>query len=227
MTDFQLQAAFFGNLEGFQEGVIKACAEAAHETMETVRERGVARLRASLKQAGLDAIANTWRGEIYPGRGRKSVNPALLIWSKAPEIINANRGELIRSPRGAWLAIPIPGSPAEEFPNPRGPATKVDYARQKFGDRLFLIPAAKGRPAMLAVEGAAITKTGRVSLRKQTKTGKWGQGTMTIFLFWLVPDVQMPPRLDPDADFRWIEQMFEAEYPRLLGDALVRAGLGA
>ncbi|MDP1555483.1 MAG: DUF6441 family protein [Hyphomonas sp.] len=223
--DLRLEAALMGNLEEFEDGIKTAVATAGRETMVEIRDKGIGRLRTSLKQAGLDAIEKTWRGDIFPERGQ-ALNPAIFIYSRAPEIVNANQGEVIRGKGGGWLAIPIPGSPAEDFKNPPGPGTKIDVARQKFGDRLFMIPARRGRPAMLAVEGAGITKTGRVTLRKQNKSGQWGKGTQTVFLFWMVPQVTLEPRLDTKADFAWIEKMFEEEYPRILAQNLVRAGLG-
>lgn len=222
----QLQAALMGDLEGFQEEVKQAVGGAARETMEAMRDMGIGRLRSSLKKAGLGSIEKTWRGDVYPARGF-SMEPALFIHSKAPHIIAANQGEVIRGRNGNWLAIPIPGSPAEDLRNPRGPDTKVDAARQRYGERLFTIPAKNGRPAMLAVEGVGFTKTGRMTLRQRSKkTGAWGSGTMTVPLFWLVPQASMQDRLDVEADFRWIEDEFAREYPKHMAAALVRAGLG-
>lgn len=222
---FKLQAALMGDLEGFEEGVKQAVGTASRETMEAMRDMGITRLRSSLAKAGLSAIEKTWRGEIYPRRGW-ALEPALFIYSKAPEIIAANQGEVIRGKNGGWLAIPIPGSPAQDLPNPRGPETRVDEARRRYGERLFTIPAKAGRPAMLAVEGVGFTKTGRVTVRKKSKSGKWGAGTMTVPLFWLVPQVTMQDRLDVEADFQWISDRFAEEYPRHMASALVRAGLG-
>lgn len=221
----RLQAALMGNLDGFEEDVKNAVSQAGRETMEAMRDMGLDRLRSSLKKAGLDAIEKSWRGEIYPRRGF-STEPALFIYSKAPEIVSSNQGEVIRGKGGGWLAIPIPGSPAMDLPNPRGSETRVDEARRRFGERLFTIPARAGRAAMLAVEGVGFTKTGRVTVRKKTKSGSWGKGSMTVPLFWLVPDATMPGRLDVEADFRWIRERFEEEYPRHMARALVRAGLG-
>lgn len=224
--DFQLSAALMGDLEGFQQGVRDAARWAGEVAMVEVADMGLGRLRASVNEAGLgERVANAWRAEIYPRRGG-SLEPAVFFYTNAPEIIRAHTGMVIRAGARAYLAIPIPGSPAEDFPNPRGPDTKVDYARARFGERLFLIPPKAGRLGMLAVEGAAITATGRVSVRQKNKRGQWGKGTMTIPLFWLVPQVTMKPVLDPQADFDWISDRFAEEYTRNMADALVRAGLG-
>lgn len=224
MFDLQLKAALGGDLDVMQAGVMDAMARAGHDTMHELKDRGVSRLRASVREAGLgDRVANTWRGEVYPKRGY-SPEPALFIWSKAPELINAHQGETIHGRDGGWLAIPVPDSPAENFPA-RG-MSKVEYARQRFGDRLFVIPGIPGaRPAILAVEGVGQTKTGRLTVRKKTKSGNWGKGTMTAFLFWLVPQVTLKRVLDVDADFEWIEDMFYSTYPRLLGENLRKYGI--
>lgn len=222
--DLRLEAALDGNLDAFQEGIRTAWLEAGRDALSLMEDRGLERLRGSMISAGLgERLSHTWQGEVFPRQGL-SYNPALLFFSKAPEIVRAQEGETIRSAAGHWLAVPIPGSPAEHFPA-RG-ETKVEYARRKYGDRLFLIPARAGRLAMLAVEGVSLTNTGRLSVRNRTKTGKWGKGTATIFLFWLVPQVTLEPRLDVAADFRWIEEMFAEEFPKALAEQLVRRGLG-
>lgn len=223
---FQFQAALEGNLDQFQSAVIGAVAEAGKQTLETLRDRGLDRLRTSLHKANLGALEKSWRAEIYPRNG-KALNPAIFFWSKAPVIVEAHQGVRIQTSSGGKLAIPIPGSPAEDFPNPRGPDDKVDYARQKFGDRLFVIPANRARPAILAAEGVGLTKTGRVTVRNKTKSGKYGKGAATIFLFYLVDEVSLDGRLDTPADFKWISDRFVQDYPKLMAENIVRAGLGS
>jgi len=224
VLEFQLQAALEGDLEGFQRGTSLAWLQAGRKTMEIMERKGLDILRGSVVEAGLgQQLANTWQADIYPARGL-SYNPAIVFYSKAPEIIGAHQGETIRASGGTWLAIPIPGSPAEDFPT-RG-MTRVEYARQKFGDRLFSIPARGGRLSILAVENVSLTKTGRVSVRQKTKTGKYGKNAATLFLFWLVPQVTLDARLDVQADFRQVGQMFANEFERIFGEQLLQAGLG-
>lgn len=222
MSELRIEAALLGNLEEFDRSLRAAVAQAGRDTMVEVRDKGIGRLRSSLENAGLGAIDKTWRGEVYPERGI-ALNPALFIYSKAPEIIQSNQGEVIKAASGRMLAIPIPGSPAEDFPTREG--TRVEYARKKFGDRLFAIPARPGRAAILAVDGVGITKTGKLTARKQTAKGAYSKGTMTVMLFWMVPQITMEARLDTDADFEWIRKMFEREYPEILGRNLIRQGL--
>ncbi len=221
--DFRLEAALEGNLEGSQESTKRAWMEAGRETMEVMEDKGLDILRGSVVEAGLgQRLANTWQGEIFPTRGL-TYNPALIFFSKAPEIIEAHEGETIYASDGAWLAVPIPDSPAAKFPT-RG-MTRVEYARQKFGDRLFTIPAKGDRPAILAAENVSLTKTGRISVRKKTKTGKYGKNAATIFLFWLLPHVTLDARLDVQADFERIGEMFAVEFPKTFAERLMAAGL--
>ncbi len=63
--------------------------------------------RAQITRAGLGhRLPRTIRNRTYPTSG-DSINAAAFIWSNAPEILNAHdRGALIRSKSGFWLAIP-------------------------------------------------------------------------------------------------------------------------
>jgi hypothetical protein len=199
--------------------------ETNRESLEAASAHGKGVLRASLRAANLGALEKTWQADIYPRRGL-AWEPTALIYSKAELIVAAfDAGETIGPKDGGLLAVPIPGGFAEEFPNPRGPDTKVDYARQKFGDRLFVIPARAGRPAILAAELVGQTKTGRLTARQRLKSGKVGQGTFTAFLFFLVPQVTLPKLLDIQSDFQKIERKLFNDYTRMLAARINAAGL--
>lgn len=224
--DFQFEAALQGNLEDFQKETGKAWMLAARQTLDSVRDYGLARLRGSVIEAGLgQRLANTWRGDLKPERGL-AWHPSLTIYSNAKHIISGQSAGLIRSGKGVWLAIPIPDGPADKIPDPKGPGTKVDRARELYGDRLFVIPAVPGRAAMLAVKGVAFTSSGKLRIREKTKRGQWGKGVMTVPLFWLVPQVTMKPALDPQADLDAIARFYDEEFQRNFADNIVRAGLG-
>ncbi len=75
-------------------------------------------LRSQILQAGLgQRLANTWRGNVYPASG-KSLDPATLVYSKAPHIILSMTESITIVPvNGAkMLAIPTTNTP-----NTRGP----------------------------------------------------------------------------------------------------------
>ncbi len=164
---------------------------------------------AAMRQAGSDLKAD-WRGQItgsglgqrlarsirnktYPERG-ESLDAAAFIWSKAPKIIRAHdKGMLIRSKLGFYLAIPT-----DAAGKGRGGArlTPGEWERRR-GMRLRFIYRRNG-PSLLVAEKARINTRG-MAVASRSKTGR-GQVTAPIFL--LVPQVKLRKRLDlaRDAD---------------------------
>jgi len=158
---------------------------------------------AAMRQAGSDLKAD-WRGQItsaglgqrlarsihnktYPERG-ESLDAAAFIWSKAPKIIHAHdKGVLIRSKNGFYLAIPT-----EAAGKGRGGArlTPGEW-EQRRGMRLRFIYR-RGGPSLLVTEKARINTRG-TAVASRSKTGR-GQVTAPIFL--LVPQVKLRKRLD-------------------------------
>jgi len=158
---------------------------------------------AAMRQAGSDLKAD-WRGQItgsglgqrlarsirnktYPERG-ESLEAAAFIWSKAPKIIHAHdRGMLIRSKNGFYLAIPT-----EAAGKGRGGArlTPLEWERRR-GMRLRFIYRRNG-PSLLVAEKARINTRG-TAVASRSKTGR-GQVSAPIFL--LVPQVKLRKRLD-------------------------------
>ena len=158
---------------------------------------------AAMRQAGSD-LKNDWRGQIaqaglgqrlarsirnktYPERG-ESLDAAAFIWSKAPKIIHAHdRGVLIRSKYGFYLAIPT-----EAAGKGRGGArlTPGEWERRR-GMRLRFIYRRNG-PSILVAEKARINTRG-TAVASRSKTGR-GQVSAPIFL--LVLQVKLRKRLD-------------------------------
>lgn len=64
-------------------------------------------LREDVVAAGLgERLSRTWRGKTFPEVG-ESAEAAAYVWSRAPKIVDAfDRGVVIRSARGLFLAIP-------------------------------------------------------------------------------------------------------------------------
>ena len=158
---------------------------------------------AAMRQAGSD-LKSDWRGQItgaglgqrlarsirnktYPERG-ESLDAAAFIWTKAPKIIQAHdKGVLIRSKNGFYLAIPT-----EAAGKGRGGArlTPGEW-EQRRGMRLVFIYRRNG-PSFLVAEKARINPRG-TAVASRSKTGR-GQVTAPIFL--LVPQVKLRKRLD-------------------------------
>ena len=82
-----------------ERAVTSGMREAAYGLKQDLREDVVA--------AGLgERLSRTWRGKTFPQVG-ESAEAAAYIWSRAPKIFDAfDRGVVIRSARGLFLAIP-------------------------------------------------------------------------------------------------------------------------
>lgn len=222
-SDFDL--ALTGQLSKWRESVRTSYMEAAREALEVIGAEGKAKLRADLRGAGLGALEKTWQTEMHPRKGLAWA-PAVEIFSKAPVIVSAfEEGATIKPTKEGMLAIPIPGSYAEDFPNPKGADDKVDYARRRFGDRLFVIPANGQRPAILAARMVGVSKGGRLGPRKKTKTGKFTKGTQTAMLFYLVPQARLKKRLDIKTIFGELQQRLPKEFLKRFEDKLREAGI--
>jgi hypothetical protein len=158
---------------------------------------------AAMRQAGSD-LKSDWRGQItgaglgqrlarsirnktYPERG-ESLDAAAFIWSNAPKIIQAHdKGVLIRSKNGFYLAIPT-----EAAGKGRGGArlTPGEWERRR-GMRLRFIYR-KGGPSLLVAERARLnTRSTAVASRSKT-----GRGQVTVPIFLLVPQVKLRKQLD-------------------------------
>lgn len=144
--------------------------------------------RGQITGAGLgQRLARTIRNKTYPEHG-ESLDAAAFIWSRAPKIIHAHdRGVLIRSKHGFYLAIPT-----EAAGKGRGGArlTPLEWERRR-GLKLRFIYRRNG-PSLLVAEKARINVRG-TAVASRSKTGR-GQVTTPIFL--LVPQVKLRKRLD-------------------------------
>lgn len=163
--------------------------------------------RAQIVSGGLgQRLAQTVRERTYPGR--PSLGTASLVWTKAPEIVDAHdRGVLIRSASGFWLAIPLPA--AGSLPG-NARMTPLQFERRT-GLRLRFVYR-RGRPALLVAEGR-VSRAGR-AVRSRSKTGR---GVATVPVFVLVPQVKLAKRLD-------VERLARAAAERLPG--LIAANWG-
>lgn len=144
--------------------------------------------RGQITAAGLgQRLARTIRNKTYPERS-ESLDAAAFIWSRAPKIIHAHdRGVMIRSKHGFYLAIPT-----EAAGKGRGGArlTPLEWERRR-GLKLRFIYR-RGGPSLLVAEKARINARG-TAVASRSKTGR-GQVTAPIFL--LVPQVKLRKRLD-------------------------------
>lgn len=144
--------------------------------------------RAQIAGAGLgNRLANTIRDQSYP-KGQPSLNAAALVWSKAPKIVDAHeRGALIRSKDGFWLAIPT----ASAGRGKRGGKVTPGEWEQRTGRRLRFVYR-KGRSGLLVDDGTV--RSGNAPAFGQR--AKRGFRNRTVPIFILVPQVKLRKRLD-------------------------------
>ncbi len=184
----KLTVDFSPDLVALLEREIRAGERAVTAAMKTAGAELKQDWREQITRAGLGhRLPRTIRNRTYPTSG-DSINAAALIWSNVPEIINAHdRGALIRSKNGFYLAIPT-----EAAGKGRGGArlTPGEW-EQRRGMQLRFIYRRNG-PSLLVAEKARINTRG-TAVASRSKTGR-GQVTAPIFL--LVPQVKLRKRLD-------------------------------
>ncbi len=147
--------------------------------------------RRQITGAGLGhRLPRTIRNRTYP-QHIDSLDAAAFVWSNAPEIVSAHdRGVLIRSKAGFWLAIPLPAAGKG-----RGGArlTPGEWEKRR-GMRLRLVYRRRG-PSLLVADGRLNSRGLGVASRSKT-----GRGRATVPIFLLVPQVRLRKRLDLDRD---------------------------
>ena len=143
--------------------------------------------RGQITQAGLGRrLANSILSQTYPKVG-ESLSAAALVWSKAPQIINAHdAGLMIRSKSGFWLAIPM----AAAGKGPRGRRITPGEWEKRRGMRLRFVYR-RGAPSLLVADGRLNSRG--LGAASRSKTGR-GQSSVPIFL--LVPQVKLSKRLN-------------------------------
>lgn len=144
--------------------------------------------RGQIEAAGLGRrLAGTIRSQVYP-RGGVSPNAAALIWSKAPEIVGAHeRGAMIRSQSGFFLAIPTPAAGR----GTRSARLTPGEWESRRGIRLRLVYR-ENAPSLLVADGARLNARG-LGVASRSKTGR---GAATVPIFILLPQVRLRKRID-------------------------------
>lgn len=161
--------------------------------------------RGQVRSAGLGArLANTVRGRTFPDRA-VSLSAASLVYTRAPVVIDAHdRGALIRSDRGFYLAIPI-----AEVQKMRGPGNKRITPlgwEQKTGRQLRFVYR-KGQPSLLVDDGVALNRNLNDPVRWMgSKRRRRARKTTPIFI--LIPQAKLRRKMDLDrASDAWTDRL--------------------
>jgi len=191
------------NIRAELEGDFQKWSQQEYLRAERAVTRGIAGATSSLKAAWRADVASTLggrlgnavRSEVYP-KGQPSAKAAGLVWTKSPDIIGAHeRGAVIRSPSGFWLAIPLPAAG-------RGPGNRrlsPGEWEKRTGRRLRFVYRG-GRRALLVDDGTPragsgmMSRMGRSGLSRTVRVRTFRNRTVPIFA--LVPQVKLPKRLN-------------------------------
>ena len=184
----KLKIDFDPDLVGMLKEEIKAGEHAVTAAMKEAGGELKQAWREQITHAGLGhRLPRTIRNRTYP-RGKDSIDAAAFVWSNAPEILSAHdRGVLIRSKNGFYLAIP---TPAAGKGRAGARLTPLQWERRR-GMKLRFIYR-RGAPSLLVADKARISASG-TAIASRAKTGR-NQVTAPIFI--LVPQVKLRKRLD-------------------------------
>jgi hypothetical protein len=181
------------------------------------------RLRNQVIGAGLgNRVAKTWRYDLYPKRGVLTLEPASVIKSKAPQIIEAfSSGEPIRSSRMAgFLAIPTDFAPRrrggrgrrmsmDDFLEANGTDSLRVYAKPGSGGRVFYAVAEKGFRRSRGKRGGSR----RITENSRSKAEK-------VLMYVLIKQVRLGKRFDVQSVFRGAQRGFAPFLARRLAKGL-------
>ncbi|MCW5700605.1 MAG: hypothetical protein KIT00_12265 [Rhodospirillales bacterium] len=107
---------------------------------------------------------------------------------------------MIRSRKGFWLTIPTPAAPKR---GPTGRRITPGMVERMYGRRLRFVYRPRG-PSLLVMDGMVASGGRRGGYRMATVRKAMGRrgsyvstsGLATVVMFFLVPQVRMPKRLD-------------------------------
>lgn len=231
-------------MKASRNALIDASLEWKNVLRSLVVTAGLARSGAGSGRGTGSSLASAIRFELYPRDLATSLSPKpaafLYIRPDAVKIFRAFEQAVTISPRyGKYLAIPIPGSPADRknfgrgasrsfrVPSENGTSVYAGVlgAMKAKGLDIIVVPARRGRPAMLVAVSARIRsdKAGRLKLSNaaRTKKGGFATGAQTIPLFFLVPKARMPKKLSLKDKFDSAGRSFLSHYSELF-DAEMR-----
>lgn len=187
-----LKVEIVGDIDALLRVEYLAGERAVTQTMRTASVALKENWRSQIRGAGLGSrLANVIRSDVYP-KGRQSLNAAAMVWAKAPEIIGSHeRGALIRSTSGFWLAIP---TKAAGKGSKGGRITPIEW-EQRTGRALRFVYFG-GRIAKLVDDGTTqFRRLGDDTSFTQSKAGV-RKRRLSKLIFVLVPQVRLRKKLN-------------------------------
>jgi len=190
----RLDAAIQGNLTKFLKAQQDAAEAAVTAGVSEIATKIKDDLRGQVTNAGLGArLAKSWQAKVYP-KGKKSLEAAGWVYSKAPKIIRAfNDGAVIKSKDGWFLAIPTDAAPKRGVGGKR--INPSNFPEHSLGRLRFVYRP--GAVSLLVVDGLRASTGKRGGFRKASESAlRTGRGLTTVVMFFLVPQAKLKKRLD-------------------------------
>ena len=192
---------FLADIQGDIRAMMRAEVEAAERAVTAGVSEAASGLqmdwRTQITGAALGrGFANSIRKKLYPTNGA-SIRAAAVVYSNTSNVVDAfDRGVLIRSKNGSWLAIPTAAAGKKGVGNKR--ITPGGW-EQRTGQRLRFV-FRRGQSSLLVAETRLNSKGRAVVSRSKT-----GRGLTTAPIFILVPQVKLPKRLSLEGPAREAE----------------------
>lgn len=178
------------------EAQIDAAEKAVTKGVQSVARALQSGWRSQIEYSGLGkGLSNSIRRLNFPKAGL-SIRAASLVYSNASKVVDAfDRGVIIRSEKGLYLAIPTQAAGVKGLRRKR--ITPSGW-EQRTGMRLRFVYR-PGRWPILVADDARINKKG-LAAQKKGKRRPNGMlvGAQTVVIFVLIPQVKMPKKLDLD-----------------------------
>lgn len=196
----RIEVSLTGDLASLMETEVRAVEQAVTTGVVATARELQADWRGQIGKAGLgQRLANSIRLRRYPRAGA-SASAAAVVNAASPKIVEAfDRGALIRSKDGFYLAIPTPaaGLTGLAAGGKRQRITPGAWERRT-GMRLRYVWR-PGRPALLVADDARLNTRG-LAAPKRGKRRRDGTltGAQTVVIFILLPQVRLRKRLDLD-----------------------------
>ncbi len=131
----KLALSIIGSMKKDMEQELSCLEKAVMSGVKKAGEGLKLELRSQVMGAGLSQkLANTWRLQFYEN---KKVDAASLVYSKAPEVISSfDKGVVIKSGSGIWLAIPTANAPKKGIGGKR--INPTNFPTDRLGNLRFV-----------------------------------------------------------------------------------------
>ena len=209
---------FKGIADELEGDIARAATQAMRETTVETRDR----LREQTRSAGLsDRLLNTWTARAYPNGAKNSINPAGVVYSRAPDIMDAfTRGATIRPISGGkylWLPTDnVPKAPRRTGVSRGASSAKMtpEDCERRFRTEFVIKPGRNGRLLAYMDLQAGRRRPARADARKRLSGGS---GARLTLMFVLTRSVTMPRLIDLDATANNWMSRYEAALRRGFG----------